>query len=338
MLAVAGDAAADSYYANANRDLFHLPAAAGVAYADLCFRRDGAPNSNPATLGFDTSSDVSLSYSGFYRNVVSVSTVSSVTSTGSRSALGVSLNYLLVPEILITSHWTPDKDGGLAVPSQPRYETASEVFFHAAYGHRFDVKRLVRIGVGVGINGLRRRLTSELGYGIGLDAGVLAEIPKAGVRVGLFSQNLTTSYVYWHSDYRDIAYPHLRAGLSWHRDIPYVYGHIRILYTSADLLANEGANAVGSASGALEGDTTAVPKYLEAGDPLLLAHGSAGIEYCVLNRVMLRAGLRDIARSHARNLTFGAGILVLRRKLGFDFAYLPHDLAGSYTVSMTYRW
>jgi hypothetical protein len=112
--------------------------------------------------------------------------------------------------------------------------------------------------------------------------------------------------------------------------VPYLYGAIRLLYASPDLLSQEGANA---STFLAEGDSLETPEELGITDPEFLFYGNFGLEYCIAERVSLRVGLQNL-----RRVAFGAGIAVLKRSLVFDFAYLTHHLAGSYAVSVSYRW
>ncbi|MBD3240165.1 MAG: hypothetical protein GF331_06230 [Chitinivibrionales bacterium] len=319
-------------YVDANRRIYYFPAQAGLAYSDLCFARDGAPNSNPAALMEDASTELQLSYSGYFRNTYSSSMLSYVTSLERIGAIGVSLNYVYVPDVLDNRGWETTSGGAPIVPpvSEWDYATVSEIYAHAAYAYRWDFSRL-SLSAGLGLNVLRRRLLEWTGYGIGLDGGLQVHFANSGVRAGLIVENLTTSYMNWSKEYDEIALPHARVGVGWRREFPYVYGAIQLSYTSPDLLANEGVNGT---SFLTEGDSAEAPVEMHLPeDPQLLFSGNYGIEYTIANVVSVRVGLANV-----RRFTFGAGVALLNQMLLVDFAYLPHQLGGSYAFSVGCRW
>jgi len=319
-----------------NREIYHLPASAGTAFSDLCFLRDGAPNTNPAVLAFDSAGHISMAYAGYFKNAYSSSMLSLINPLGRLGTVGVSLSYVLIPDIVDTRDWTVDGDGLLIVPQNPRSGTSSEVFLHAAYSKLILDGKKVRLGLGAGLNAHRLRLLELAGYGIGLDAGMNCAFPRKGLRVSLLAENVVTEYVYWNSDFSQAVYPHLRLGLGWQKDIPYIYGHLRVTYASPDLLSNEGVNALtGENDFGEDGESPAV---LTLRDPAFLACGNLGIEYAIFNTVHFRIGMQDIARFVLSSFTFGGGLSLFGNRVGLDFAYLPHDLSGTYALSGTYLW
>ncbi len=56
------------------------------------------------------------------------------------------------------------------------------------------------------------------------------------------------------------------------------------------------------------------------------------IEYRIMDVFAVRVG-----HSMVNAWTFGCGVALLKRQLGFDFAYLTHELAPTYQLSVTYR-
>lgn len=327
-------AQASELYADANRQIFYFPAQAGLAYSDLCFARDGAPNSNPAALAGGTGTELKISYTGYFRNTHSSSVLSYVTPLERAGVVGVSLNYLYVPGIIDTraGGWDTTSDGIVIVPpeSEWEYATSSEIFAHAAYAYEWGFDRLV-LSAGVGLNVLRRRLLEWTGYGIGLDAGMQVTFPRSGVRAGLLVENLTTMYMNWSESYDETAPLHARVGVGWRREFPYVYGALQVTYTTPDLLGNEGVNGSDYLS---EGDSAEAPVEMHLPeDPQLLFSGNYGIEYTIAKIVSVRVGLANV-----RRFTFGAGVALLDQRLLLDFAYLTHQLSGSYAFSVGYRW
>jgi hypothetical protein len=325
--------AASNDYANANRQLYVQPREAALGFSGAAFARDGGPNTNPATLAMDSGGEVSAAYAGFFGNTYSTSLFSYVTTLNGLGALGASLDYLLVPDIIDTRDWPVDGAGNPIVPpeSQWTYRSSSEVYAHAAWGYRWCPGTRVQLGLGAGVNLLRRRLLEWTGYGIGFDAGGLVHFTRSGVRLALTGEDITTTYINWSHDYDERSLPHLRLGLGWQRDIPYLYGALRITYSSLDLLGNEGANTTTYLSAR---DSLEAPRQLTFwDDSQFLLYGNLGAEYCIARRVSLRVGLESF-----RRFTFGAGLALLHESLVVDFAYLTHQLGGSYLVGLTYRW
>jgi hypothetical protein len=65
-----------NYYSDINRGLFSLPRSTDVAGSDFVFSRDGTPQVNPANLAFDSLSEISCAYAGFYQDIFSTSVLS----------------------------------------------------------------------------------------------------------------------------------------------------------------------------------------------------------------------------------------------------------------------
>jgi hypothetical protein len=320
-----------SDYIDVNREIYFVPTQMGLATSDVCFARNGSPNANPAILAADSGGEVLLSYAGYFRNAFSSSLVSCAWDLGKSGGIGFSLSYLYVPDILVTDTWRTDGSGAPLVPPSDEWEylTSSEMLFHAGYGREWTLGRSV-LGVGVAANVMRRRLLDWTGYGVGLDAGVSVRYPRTGVRLSLVGENVTTTYVHWSSEYDENAPPRLRFAAGWRREIPYVYGAIQITYSSLDLLGNEGANA---STFLRVGDSAEVPVRLTLSDPQFFFYGNYGLQYTIAGAVSLRFGIENL-----RRLAFGAGVALFDRRLAVDFAYITHNLAGSYTASIAYRW
>lgn len=326
-----GAALADeSEYADANRRLYFLPREAALGFSDLTFSRNGAPNTNPANMALDSTSEIALAYSGFYRNAFSTTLLSYVADLRSAGGLGVSVEYLLVPDIIDTRNWSVDSDGNPIVPATFEYASASEMYLHVAYGRGWTLGR-VRLDAGVAANVLRRRLLEWTGYGIGLDGAGAVTFVRTGIRVALVMENLTTTYMNWSDNYSEHVYPHLRLGVGWRREFPYIYGAFQASYASPDLLSNEGANATTFLdANDPEEDARELTLF---DDPQMLFYGNYGLEYTIAKVVSVRVGLESL-----RRFTFGAGVSLFKQRLTVDFAYLTHHLSGSYLAGVSWRW
>jgi len=53
-----------------------------------------------------------------------------------------------------------------------------------------------------------------------------------------------------------------------------------------------------------------------------------------MNTISFRAGV-DIKDG---TISFGGGLRLFSNRTGFDFAYLDHDLASTYKLSMLFKW
>ena len=342
----AADSIQGRYYSDNTRELFYLPRSASVAGADYVFAHDGTPQVNPANLAFDSLSEISLSYASYYQNTFSTSILSYAGSIDAVSGFGISMSYLYVPDIRGTQNLSTEADGTPIYDDRKfQYSTYSDIFFHAGYGRRLITSRKLELTAGVGINAQRQRLAFNeyRGYSMGLDGGLAVDFPGPGVRVSLACDNITTQYTRWSADYSEIAYPHLRLGAGWQKELPYIYGRVQIQYKTLDLLGNEGADAIqfstllttdeaGSSNpNQLSGEKPAIAGV--NGNPVLLAlFGSLGIEYVIKDVFSIRVG-----GNMENKLAFGCGVNLLRRRLCFDASYAMHELAPTYQIGVTYR-
>jgi hypothetical protein len=71
-----------------------------------------------------------------------------------------------------------------------------------------------------------------------------------------------------------------------------------------------------------------------ADHPLMLFRGRGGVEYTIMNTLSFRIGsdLKD------GTISFGGGLRFFGNRAGFDFAYLDHDLASTYKISVLFKW
>jgi hypothetical protein len=321
-----------NYYADINKDLFISPKSSAMAGSDVSLSRSAQPLSNPANLSVDSINRVELAYAGFYRNTFSTSALSYIHSIDRVSSFGVSMSYLLVPEI---------QEYIDSVTPGP-ISSASEFFFRAGYGRIvYRKNNAIEVSAGGAINGQRKNLIDKNGYGIGLDAGATVRFAEIGLVASAMIENITTSYTHWNSQYSEFAYPHARVGIGWQKEFEYIYGRLSIAYLSPDLFSNEGVNTFVTDSMEADGESGADPEIFITPDrqrisknPALVVFGKYGAEYVIMNRLAFRAGL-NLA---TLNFTFGAGLGLLDNRAGIDFAYLTHELAPTYKLSVNYKW
>jgi hypothetical protein len=337
---------AANYYSDNNRDLFLLPRSSSVASSDFVFTHDGTNQTNPANLVFDSLSEISFAYAGFYQNTFSVSMLSYSTPVSKNSGIGFSAGYIYNPNIPITDNLETMTDGAYVVPiydpSRISYRTQSELYFHFGYGYKRSIFPGIEAAAGVGFNALRHNLPPFRGYGIGADGGIAIDFAKIGLRTALICENITCNYTQWSKDWGTTALPHARFGLGWQKEIPYIYGHIRLQFKTIDLLANDGINAsVTDSVLDMSSNQRIIParKHFTS-DPLyFLYSGTYGLEYTILKTLSLRVGI-PVGGGYGDNgarIAFGGGVNLLKKKLSVDISYLSHELAGTYQLGVTYR-
>jgi hypothetical protein len=339
------------YYADNWRELFLLPRSSAMAGSDYVFARDGSPFTNAANLAFDSTIEISLSYASFYQNVFSTSILSYAGRIDRNSGFGISMSYLYNPDIIVTTGLDKDIDGNpIYDESKLRSLSESMIYFRAGYAYSFSAADGITMGVGGAVNAQRHRLPANEtdGYGIGLDAGLAADFYKTGLRLSLGCDNLTTNYTRWSAAYSETALPHLRLGVGWDRDLPYVYGHVKMGYKTLDLLSNEGANGLDNSSDTAEFSSVDQAKKVSQNKPVLLRLGSQpglflvsggiGIEYTIKNAVAIRFGGNGIPPFTTMfNYAFGCGVNLFKKRVSLDFSYLDHELAATYQIGVVYR-
>ena len=336
LILIAPVSADDHLYSDENRTIFSSPRSAALAGSDRVFANDASPFTNPAMLGYeDRAHQVALSYAGFFGNTFSTSILSSRMKPDPASGIGISLSYLYVPDIQTNLGFDLDPASGEPVydPSKIVSSFASDLYFRCGYGHRFTgLLRAIDFGLGAAITAKRSNLVGWTGYGIGVDGGGYVSFAGPGIAIGLYGENLTTSYLYWSSAYQDVAWPHARLGIGWKKDIRDIYGRIQLTYESADFLGNDGINSLMAGD---ESDTTVMPERVRLSeDPAsFLMLGKAGAEYTIFDRVALRIGV-----GLPNAVSFGGGMYLFDRSFTVDFAYLVHELAGTYQLGISYQW
>ena len=245
---------------------------------------------------------------------------------------GVSLlaGYVYIPDILDTRASSTDESGELMEAKISVY-SASKIFFRAGIGRLFTLAPDIVLGAGAAVNAKRFRLP-DVGYGISLDAGIKSLFSKPGISLALQFENLTSSYIYWSKSYHERSYPHLRAGIGWERALPYIYGSVRVCYTTPDLFANEGINDYIFESSEENDPVTPLHDELYEKPKLLVTQGRIGAEYTIFRTVVFRAGIAN------GKFGFGAGLRLWKEHAGLDFAYIAHELAETYQLSANYSW
>jgi len=320
-----------SSYSNANRGIFAFPREAALGGADIAFSADASPQCNPAAIALDSISRLDVSYAGYYDNALSTSMVSYAAQAPGNSGVGILLGYLYVPDIVITTGLDQDESGNpVWDPSRLRYTSASDVVASVLYGKQLISRRDFRFSAGGRLHGLRRKLPGDIGYGIGLDAGAVASIPRLNLRLSLVVDDVTTNYIYWNSSYNDLSLPSVRLGAGWRKDAPYFYGQFTIVYATPDVLGRDRVWLVWNGNDreiemAEDGD-------MRDGLVSFAFLGHYGIEYLIRNSVALRGGFS------AGRFSFGGGVRIFSSALCVDFCYTTSELAGSYAVSVGYRW
>ncbi len=320
-----------SEYADLNRELMLLPVSASLGGADLSLSAGAAYGSSPANLPFDTSNNLTLSYANFYQNTFSSSILSYSGPAGTKNGIGITAGYVYIPDVEDNRN-SPETENHTLIPTN-KIRNCSDIYVRFSFGHRFDVTPAWVVSAGLALNGRRSRLLEYSGYGIGVDAGTKVYHKVSGISLVMQIENITSNYTYWSENYREYSYTHIRLGLGWEKAIPYIYGKVRIGYTSPDLLSNEGINKYSK-----ETDTNnqkiEIPSQekVHKNPELLFSNGRLGLEYSIMSRVALRAGLSQ------GKFNFGAGLQFFSNKAGIDFAYTAHQLSGTYQMSMMYRW
>lgn len=314
-----------------NTVLYDTPRQRALGGSDITFSRDAMPSSNPASISLDSLTKISIGYTGFYHNSFNTSGLSFVSTVDNRIGFGLSVAYLMIPDIQITNSFESDSLGNPLLFDQSKidYKSASELNFNASLSYTILQKKVVNISVGGALRGMRRRLIDWTGYGIGFDLAATTEFNRPGITLGLLASDITTNYINWSSSYHSNALPRVYFGFGYEKNIPYIYGDIKVTYKSPDLLSNSGEyySYIGSTETPKSGRVREEPL-------LLLSAASYGIEYIIYRVLAIRIGLDEMNR-----FNFGAGVNLFKRSLAFDFSYTTaNELAGTYSLSASYNW
>lgn len=322
-----------NYYSNINTALYGVPEYWATGGSDITFSDHGLAISNPAVLSLNEGARLLVGYTGFYKNTFSTTNASFVTSVNEKIRFAAGVSYLLIPDIEITDNLISDEFGHPAEDvssSKFKYESSSETFINISLGYNILEKKNYTLSAGASVHAMRRRLLDWTGYGIGADLAVAIELSKLNLRFSILGNDIGANYVNWSSSYSEYSGTKLRIGIGYSKDIPYIYGRIKITYKSPDLLGNEGVSYVAINNEEQDPKSGSVKDNPE----LVFTAASYGLDYLIKDVVALRVGLDEIKR-----FSFGAGLNLFSRSLGFDFAYtLPYGLAGTYAMSISYNW
>ncbi|MDR2728961.1 MAG: hypothetical protein LBB56_07495 [Chitinispirillales bacterium] len=317
-----------SVYGDMAAEVLVSPRSAALSSSDLAINGAGPLVSNPSLAAAMTPHTLTWSYSSYYGDVFSASMLNYTGPIGKRGGFGVSAAYLLIPGI----EDTRGVDISAVNTDDIEVFTASDVWARFSYGHRFETE-FADLHIGAALTARRRRLETIFAYGMCADIGVMAHFKKQPLYAALLWENVRYGVVDWQgADYNEKVPQHIRLSLAFERDNPYIYGRFALLYTSPDLLFNEGINHEGQGGGLREEDRAPQTLSFSDGASVLFSAGRYGVEYTIMNTLTLRVGFNNYSYS------MGAGLNLFNDRAGVDFGYLSHELAGTVKMSITYRW
>lgn len=315
-----------SFYTSTDNDMFNPAASAALAFSDVCFIASGHPSTNPANFSDDVNA-IALDYAAYYGNVLSVSSLTYRSRIDEKQHVSMSANYLLVPDIMVTSGLDTLEDGTLQIDEDNiRYGNASTMLASFSYARRWLLARRWALSAGIQVRAKRKNLLyytddGALGYAIGALSALTVRDMVSGAVVSVLCDNVPGQYMYYNSDFARLGRPSLQLGAGWAHEIDYLYGALQIGIASKKFVYGN----------MLEGTT------ISGGDAVSHVFETAhyGLAYTIHELVTLRVG--SLPRIHP--VTFGGGVSVMDRRLRIDFAYRHHTkLAGSYQMGMGYAW
>lgn len=322
-----------SIYTDFNRNLMVSPQSAALSGADLSINEGALPGYSPANLSRDSLNALSLSYANYFGNTFSTSTLSYVNHIDSNIAFGVAAGYIFIPDIEDNRDLDTNEYGDPRFNKSIKITNCSHIYFRTGYGITLNSGKPIEFSSGISLNASRIRLIDYNGYGLSLDLGSGVQFIKPGISLMVLVENIFGSYTYWNSLYSESGFRHIRIGLGWEQSFEYLYGEIRIGYTSPDLLTNEGINYISIDEHTDDFYIEKLNTYKIYEKPsILFSSAKFGIEYKILNIVAIRGGVAN------RRLSFGAGLELFAQRAGIDFAYLRHALSGTYQISLSYKW
>ena len=166
------------------------------------------------------------------------------------------------------------------------------------------------ISAGVNLKAVYKSVGPSAAWGLGLDAGALAELP-GHLRAGLAVQDITTTYLAWNTGHRELVTPTARLGLSWR---PVIKGSAPVTLAAAADIRFEGRQA---------------SAQYHAGPASADLH--MGAEYTIKQRLALRLGM-DQGK-------FAAGAGLRLGRFNVDYAFLgSNDLGNSTRISASYSF
>jgi hypothetical protein len=322
----------ESAYDQINRAIIISPQSAAFNGADLSLNDGAYAGSSPSNLIRDSINTLQLSYANYFGNALSSSVLSYVNSISSRSAFSVTTGYIYIPDIKDT------RNSGIDESGEPIFDnvtitSCSQIHFKAGFGLSLVKDKPFQVSTGVALNASRNRLVDYTGYGIGVDLGSSFMLPAQGLSAVLLLENVFGSYTYWSSSYSERGRQHIRLGIGWERNVDYIYGKLKLGYTSPDLLSNEGINGFEVDEVNDELVIEEPKKYTLNNNPeLIVLGGKLGVEYTIMQIVAVRCGIAQ------DRFSFGAGVSLFSQRAGIDFAYMKHSLPGTYQFSLSYKW
>jgi hypothetical protein len=320
-----------SFYSDVASGILVSPVSAAMGNSDISLGSGAAASCSPANLALDSLNMLSFSYANFFQNTFSTSMLSYSGKTGN-SGYSITAGYIFISDIDLTDNLDTMESGDPIVPQKFRKGVSSDILIRVGYARSVKMN-FCNLSVGGAANASRRDLGDFIGYGLGVDAGVTVQFPVNGISASLLMENLTTSYTYWNASFSEYQLPHLKIGAGWEKEFKYIYGKLRVAYTTPDLLSNEGINDYTTEfiDNNNEIKLPQAKKFYEK-PSILIMNANWGAEYLIMNRLALRLGITQ------KQASFGAGLYLFDQKAGFDFAYKLHELAGTYQLSMNYRW
>jgi hypothetical protein len=331
--AVFAENSIESAYDQINRAIIISPKSAAFNGADLSLNDGAYAGASPSNLVKDSCSSLQFSYANYFGNALSSSVLSYVNSISSRSAFSVTSGYIYIPDIQDNRNLDTNESGEPIFDKPVTITSCSQVHFKAGFGLSLVNDKPFRVSAGVALNASRNRLIDYTGYGIGVDLGSSFMLPAQGLSAVLLIENVFGSYTYWNSSYSERGRQHIRLGIGWEKDLDYIYGKIKLGYTSPDLLSNEGINGyeVDEVNDELVIENP--KKYTLRKNPeLIVLGGKLGLEYTIMQIVAVRCGIAQ------DRFSFGAGLSLFSQRAGIDFAYMIHSLPGTYQFSLSYKW
>ncbi len=322
-----------SDYDQMNRSIVTSTGSAAFNGADLSLSDGAYAGASPSNLIRDSVNSLQFSYANYFGDALSSSVLSYVNSVSSRTAFSVTTGYIYIPDIMDTRNMNVDGSGTPQNDELIKITSCSQVHLKAGFGLLLVNDRPFRISAGAALNASRNRLVDYTGYGIGVDLGSSFILPAQGISTVLLIENVFGSYTHWSSSYSERGRQHVRLGIGWEKTLDYIYGKLKLGYTSPDLLSNEGINGfeIDEDNGVLVIENP--KKYTLSKNPeLIVLGGRLGLEYTIMQIVALRCGFAQ------DRFSFGAGLSLFRQRAGIDFAYMKHSLPGTYQFSLSYKW
>jgi hypothetical protein len=223
--------------------------------------------------------------------------------------LGLAVLRLSVGDIPYTDQALIDLNGnGVMDPGERLDYSKITTTSDAETALLLNYSRRLAVGLSWGVNAkvVNKSVGDNAAWGLGLDAGLLAEMAHR-IRLGINLQDATTTYLAWDTGAREVITPTAKLGASVN---PPFLGAL-ILSLDADLRLENRGQAANLSLGPASADLR------------------AGAEYWIRRRVALRLG------SDQGFLAAGAGLRLGR--FCFDYAYLGHaELKGSTRISASY--